>query len=136
MGWFRSNRSVVTWLAFFALACQFLLAFGHVHVGMFGGGSAAWAAAENRDVSAGVAPSSPQKIPIGHSGDFCAICTDISLAGMPVVPIPTIVLAPIYSPTFCGRHLRTARGPLSTIFHLTLVALPRSTRFTSIPGPA
>ncbi len=94
MGWFRSNRSVVTWLAFFALACQLLLSFGHVHVGMFGGGSAAWAAAENRDVSAGVAPSSPQKNPTGLSGDFCAICANISLAGMLVEPIPAIVLAP------------------------------------------
>jgi hypothetical protein len=94
MGWFRSNRSVVTWLALFALACQLLLSFGHVHASKFGGGSAAWASAENRDASAGVAPSSPQKIPIGHSGDFCAICANISLAGILVVPILTIVLAP------------------------------------------
>jgi hypothetical protein len=94
MGWFRSHRSVMTWLAFFALASQLLPSFGHVHVGKFSGGTVAWAAAENGDASAGIAPSSRQKNPTGLSGDFCAICASISLAGTLVVPILAIVLAP------------------------------------------
>jgi hypothetical protein len=94
MRWFRSNRGAVAWLAFFALACQLLLSFGHVHVGKFSGGSAAWAAAETGDASADVPPSSPQRSPPGLAGDFCAICANISLAGTLVLPILAIILAP------------------------------------------
>src|SRR5258706_9945961 len=94
MGWFRSNCSVVTWLAFFALACQLLLSFGHVHVGKVSGGSTAWAAAQTEDTSANIAPLSPQKKPTGLAGDFCAIFASISVAGMLVVPILAIILAP------------------------------------------
>ncbi|HWN49279.1 MAG TPA: hypothetical protein VNO18_05535 [Xanthobacteraceae bacterium] len=94
MGWFRSNRGIVAWLAFFALACQLSFSFGHVHVGKFSGGSAAWAAAETGDASADVPPSSPQNSPTGLAGDFCAICANISLVGTLVVPILAVILAP------------------------------------------
>src|ERR1700719_1443282 len=94
MRWFRSNRGGVAWLAFFALACQLLLSFGHVHVGKFSGGSAAWAAAESTDGSSDVPPSSPQKSPPGLAGDFCAICANISLANTLVLPILATILAP------------------------------------------
>jgi hypothetical protein len=94
MRWFRSNRGVVAWLAFFALACQALLSFGHVHVGKFSGGAAAWAAAESGDASADGPSSSPQKNPNGLAGDFCAICANISIANTLVLPILAIILAP------------------------------------------
>jgi len=83
---------MVAWLAFFALACQLLLSFGHVHAGKFSGGSAAWAAAESGNAAADVPPSSPQKKPIGLAGDFCAICANISLANTLVLPILAIIL--------------------------------------------
>jgi hypothetical protein len=94
MGWFRSrsNRSVVTWLAFFALACQFLLSFGHLHVGRFSGGSAEWAA--TADASTDLSPLSPQKKPTGLAGDFCAICANINLVGAAVLPILALILIP------------------------------------------
>jgi hypothetical protein len=81
-------------LAFFALACQLLLSFGHVHGGKFSGGSAAWAAAESGNAAADGPPSSPQKNPTGLAGDFCAICANISLANTLVLPILAIILAP------------------------------------------
>jgi hypothetical protein len=98
MAWFRANRGVVAWLAFFALACQLSFSFGHVHVGKFSGGSAAWAAADvgdvsNGDVSADTSPSPPQKNPAGLAGDFCAICANISLAGTLILPVLAIILA-------------------------------------------
>jgi hypothetical protein len=123
MGWFRSNRSAVTWLAFFALACQLLLSFSHVHVSKFSNGSATWATAETGDTSAAVAPPSPQKNPNGRSADFCAICANISLAGMLVVPVLAIILAPSLftevlrwsltasEPASFDRLLFHARGP-------------------------
>jgi hypothetical protein len=90
MGWFRSNRGIATWAAFFALACQLVLSFGHVHFGKFSGGSAAWATTDKRDV-----PSpSPEKNPVGFAGDFCAICANISLVGTVVLPILAILLLP------------------------------------------
>jgi hypothetical protein len=94
MGWFRSNRSVVTWLAFFALACQLLLSFGHLHLGKFSGGSAEWVAAQTADASTNESPLLPQKNPTGLVGDFCAICANINLAGSVVLPILAIILIP------------------------------------------
>jgi hypothetical protein len=91
MGWFRSSRSGVAWLAFFALACQLVLSFGHVHLGNFGGGSAAWAAVVD---GAAVPPSPPQKGPTGLPHDFCAICANVGLASTLVVPDSPFVLVP------------------------------------------
>jgi len=91
MRWFRSSRGGVAWLAFFALACQLLLSFGHVHLGKFSG-PVTWAAAED-----GVAPASvppPQKAPTGLADEFCAICANIGLAGALVVPDSPMVVAP------------------------------------------
>jgi hypothetical protein len=104
MRWFRSNRGGVAWLAFFALACQLVLSFGHVHAGQFGGGSMVWAAAETGDAPADVSPSSPQKKPIGLAGDFCAICANISLANALILPILAIILAPRLFTGIFGRQ--------------------------------
>jgi hypothetical protein len=94
MGWFRSNRTVVTWLAFFALACQLVLSFGHVHIGKFSGASATWATTETGDASSGSTTPLPQRNPNGRSVDFCALCANMSLAGMLVMPMLAIILAP------------------------------------------
>jgi hypothetical protein len=81
MGWFRTNRGGVTWLALFALACQFFLSFGHVHVGKFaGGGPVVWAIADNSNSSLAVAPSSPQQRPTKPAARFCATCVNIHIA--------------------------------------------------------
>ncbi len=123
MGWFRSKRGVVAWLAFFALACQLVLSFGHVHGGHVGGGSTAWAAPEARDGSANAPPSSPQNQPIGLAGDFCAICANINLAKTLILPILAIILAPrlfteilpwslaASAPTTFDHRPSSARGP-------------------------
>jgi hypothetical protein len=80
MGWLRSNGGKFAWLAFFALACQFMLTFGHVHLGNASAISHAAAG------SAG-APSSPaQKTPAGLVRDFCAVCNNIGLANAIVLP--------------------------------------------------
>jgi hypothetical protein len=94
MDWFQSNRGVVAWLALFALACQLVLSFGHIHASKFGGGSPAFAAAETADASADGPPSQPQKDPTGLAADFCAICASINLAGTLILPVLAIVLLP------------------------------------------
>jgi hypothetical protein len=102
MRWFRSHRFEVASLALFALACQFLLSFGHVHFDRSLGNSSHWAiaAASGKAVAAPVGrvtttdlPASPgQKNPSRLGDDFCAICANISLAGALVVPdAPTLL---------------------------------------------
>ena len=94
MGWFRSNRGVVAWLALFALACQLVLSFGHVHASTFGGGTFAVAASETGGASSDGPPSAPQKNPVGLAVDFCAICASISLTGTLILPVLAIILTP------------------------------------------
>jgi hypothetical protein len=93
MRWFRSNDGRVAWLAFFALACQFVFTFGHVHLGNVRVISSALAIAADGSADA---PSSPtQKAPTGLAQDFCAVCNHISLASALVLPDSTAVIPPI-----------------------------------------
>jgi|SRR5277367_2073946 len=103
MRWFRSHRLEVATLALFALACQFVLSFGHVHLDRFAGSSSGWAVAARAEkaIAAPVAkitlaalPTSPrQKNPNGLGDDFCAICANTNLAGTLVIPIAPALLA-------------------------------------------
>jgi hypothetical protein len=122
MAWFRTNRGVVVWLALFALACQFALSFGHIHIGKSGAGLAAQVAAQATGPAAD-APSPPQKKPVGFADDFCAVCANISLAGALILPILAYILAPdvltrpsgwpsaAREPASFGRRPFSARGP-------------------------
>ena len=95
MPWFRSHRLKVAWLALFALACQFVLSFGHLHLGRFAGNSTNWvaAAAGKTDTAPAVnftladlslLPLEKNRNELGV--DFCAICASINLADALVVP--------------------------------------------------
>jgi hypothetical protein len=95
MRWFRSHRLEVASLALFALACQFVLSFGHVHLNRFAGSSINWATAAAGKAVAGTPgkvtladlPTSPrQKNPDRLADDFCAICANINLASALVPP--------------------------------------------------
>ena len=91
MRWFRSHRLKVASLALFALTCQFVLSFGHVHLNRF---ASNWAvAAVAGKVTLADFPTSPrQKNPSGLGEDFCAICASINLAGALVAPTaPTLL---------------------------------------------
>ncbi len=94
MAWFRTNRGIAAWLAFFALACQLSFSFGHVHINKFAVGPAAQAAIQTADTTADVPPPAPQKDPAGLASDFCAVCANISLAGALILPILALILAP------------------------------------------
>jgi hypothetical protein len=96
MRWFRSNGGGAAWLALFALACQFVLTFGHVHLG--GVSVISSASAISADAAGGSAggPSSPvRKTPTGLVRDFCAVCNHIGLAGALVLPAPPAAIPPI-----------------------------------------
>lgn len=115
MEWFRSNVRLGSRLALFALAIQFVLAFGHFH------GNSAQAASASVDAkrsehhhSIGFAamqvdasdrtspPSASGPVrsntsdhrPAGHPSDDCAICAVMALANAMLVATPPYLLAP------------------------------------------
>ena len=103
MGWFRSNRCGVAWLAVFALAYQFVLAFGHVHLGRPGAPSDAFAlAAEIGNLPADSSSPAPQKKPSGLGDVLCAICASINLASTLITPTAPAAALPVPD----VRHLR------------------------------
>ena len=102
MSWFRSNRGRITSLALFALACQLVLSFGHVHLGKVSVAPIVIAAiapltVTTSDDSPGLPRAPPQKSPHGFGDDFCAICASISLASLLVVPTAPAVVPPFSS---------------------------------------
>jgi hypothetical protein len=94
MRWFRSQKLKVASLALFALTCQFVLSFGHVHLNRFAGQASNWAIATAAGkVTLADLPVSPRhKSPSGLGEDICAICANINLAGALIAPTaPTIL---------------------------------------------
>ena len=102
MGWVRFHRRYGAWPGLAALVLQFVLSFGHIHVGNvhFNGAARASgvAAATSQHVSVA---QSPQKLPARNSGqnsgdddDYCPICASIFLASTsffaepPKLPVP------------------------------------------------
>jgi hypothetical protein len=115
MRWFRANAKFGGRLALFALALQFVLSFGHIHIeDLYGPGHAA--AAITAPGTDGSQPQ-PANHPSKHSDDYCAVCATMSLLGnsfiaaAPLLPQPlasqavervdhisTLVIAPLRSP--------------------------------------
>lgn len=85
LGWFRSNNAGGTWLAFFALACQLVLTFGHVHFARVGVLSAGFASTASPATDSASTPASPAR-PDGLAQDFCAVCSNIALANTLLLP--------------------------------------------------
>ena len=102
MRWFRLHSFGLTSLALLALACQFVVSFGHFHLDHTAGfstgrsiaavvGSAI--AAPAGKVALADQPAAPrEKNPEGLGDDFCAICANISLAAAIVLPIVLLFL--------------------------------------------
>jgi hypothetical protein len=93
MRWFRANKILGGRLALFALAVQFVLAFGHIHRDDIYG-SARPAAAIAAALPDGSQPL-PANHPAKHGDDYCAICATVSLLGnsfaaaAPSLPLPS-----------------------------------------------
>ena len=93
MRWFRANKTFGSRLALFALAVQFVVAFGHIHRDDIYG-SARPAAAIAAAVPDGSQPL-PANHPAKHGDDYCAICAAVSLLGnsfvaaAPTLPLPS-----------------------------------------------
>jgi hypothetical protein len=125
MRWLRSHRNGAGWLACFALACQLVLSFGHIHLTQPVGQAstaAALGSALAGDASGGDNPGQP-KHPSGLTDDYCAVCRNISLTAASIVPIapaievPHSIVAPLSwsateaEPPGLAYLLLRARGP-------------------------
>jgi hypothetical protein len=96
MGWLRSNSGKFAWVAFFALACQFALTFGHLHLGNIGIISAAlMAPTDSTNGSTGAPSSTAPQTPTRVAQDFCAVCNNISLANTLVLPVSPTPISPL-----------------------------------------
>ncbi len=96
MRWFRSRKLAVILVALFALACQFVHTFGHVHFERFAEGAlTTWgnAAVPAATKLAADQPSQDRHGPIRLVDGFCAICASISLAGTVLIPDGPAVVA-------------------------------------------
>ena len=124
MAWLRSKTGRIAWLALFALACQLVLSFGHVHLAKNTG--IAWTAAlsaANIDAQADQSSPPSPRGPVSTPDDFCAICANINLAATLVLPVLASILAPVLvtaelprlqadiRPRSIARLLFSARGP-------------------------
>jgi hypothetical protein len=97
MRWFRTNKTFCGRLGLFALAVQFVLAFGHIHREDIYGSArpAAAIAAALPDGSQPLPANHPANHPAKHSDDYCAICATMSLLGnsfvaaAPTLPLPS-----------------------------------------------
>ena len=94
LGRFRSHIAGGTWLAFFALACQLILTFGHTHFdngGVTGSASPAIPLPEVSSSTAAPAKRPPQ----GLAQDFCAVCSNLALAQTLVLPASPRWVTPV-----------------------------------------
>jgi hypothetical protein len=101
VSWFRSNRGKVTWLALFALTCQLVLSFSHLHLTKVSAApivvavNTAFAVNTGEDSSA--LPRAPPLNDSTKGGDFCALCASINQAATLIVPAAPTVVAPFSS---------------------------------------
>jgi hypothetical protein len=95
MSWFRSNGQKVAMLGLFALACQLLVSFGHIHITRWSIDASGLAVSSG--IVAGcevVRPASPQKLPAGFADEFCAICASVGMASALIVPDYPLLVVP------------------------------------------
>jgi Protein of unknown function (DUF2946) len=87
MKWIRSNIKQGSRLALFALAVQFVLAFGHFH-----GGTAQAAPVTVSDAAQQQSPSNPDSD--RQTNDACAICAVVAMANTTLFAVPPLLVLP------------------------------------------
>ena len=122
MRWFRANRKYGGRLALFALAVQFVLAFGHIHPEDIYG-SANTAASSAATVALSAADHSrllPTNRPANHTDDYCAICASIYLLGSsfvaaaPPLPLPVVSYAIEHVDRVAAAVITPRRAPFQS----------------------
>jgi hypothetical protein len=93
MRWFRLHTRPTACLAFFALALQLVLSFGHAH-----GDKLRLSAADAKVAAFSSIKSGSTDTPAGpaqqDNDDFCAICASVTLGGSLILPTPPAAALP------------------------------------------
>jgi hypothetical protein len=100
MRWVRSKLRFGAWCALFALALQFTLSFGHVHLAGAGSSKATLLAdwATQQSAPSADAPAVPAKhAPKGIAHEQCAVCNLMQLLGAAVPPAGPALELPLVS---------------------------------------
>jgi hypothetical protein len=123
MHWVRANLRFAAWCALFALALQFALTFGHVHVPGLKKGLLLSQLIVPSSAAVADAPAKPAKPakPIAH--DQCAVCASIQLASSVI---------PAAAPSFL-LHASPPRSRLGFDIARVLAAAPHN--FFQARGP-
>ena len=104
MRWFRTNRRFAGTLALFALALQFSLAFGHIHLRDFAGVPGV----EVAQAQATTADPADDHNRSHSADDYCLICATANLAGTLVLPSQVALVLPISSTDTSYGHFCAA----------------------------
>ena len=109
MIWLRSNGGKISWIAFLALACHFIVTFSHVHIDHFGVASSVLMKLTDADHHShhGTAPTAPKKR-LRHSPDLCAVCGSINLANALALPASPGIILP-------DSFIQKVRGSLAAV---------------------
>jgi hypothetical protein len=117
MRWIRSNTRFASWLALFALAVQFTLSFGHLHLDARVNKAAPTIAA-GMGINAPAPGAIPDR-PIKHGkfAEFCAICAVVHMASAsltatsPSLSLPDLLPDEWMFVTFDARVIAVLRLP-------------------------
>ncbi len=99
MRWIRANLKITAWCAFFALAVQLILSFGHFHRNGIGLGSISpslLASSADQAIPEAIDASGGPSKPTVPAVVYCGVCAVVNLAGSvvppatPAVPLPAV----------------------------------------------
>jgi hypothetical protein len=96
MQWVRRNICRGCWAALFALAIQFVVSFGHIHLKDLQVASSAVATLLPADDADGTGPADDDRSGIRHP--FCAICVAFNLTANSVLPTVSLLTNPVDRP--------------------------------------
>jgi len=124
MQWIRRNSGLGSWAALFALAIQFVVSFGHVHLQGLQGSSLAVAIQLQPQANGadGTGPAGDDRRAAGH--DFCAICAAFSLTASSVLPTVSSLSNPVDRPHEWIADFHTAQVSFGLHFNFRARAPP------------
>jgi hypothetical protein len=124
MQWVRRNICCGCWAALFALAVQFVVSFGHIHLKDLQVASPAVTTplqpqANDAD---GTGPADDDRGGIRHR--FCAICVAFNLTANSVLPTVSLLTNPVDRPQEWVADFRTTHVPFGLDFYFRARAPP------------
>jgi hypothetical protein len=125
MQWIRRNSGLGSWAALFALAIQFVVSFGHIHLQDLQRSSPALATALQPQANGadGTRPAGDDRGAAGH--DFCAICVAFNLTANSVLPTVSLPTNPVDRPHEWTADFHTGHS-FGLHFHFRARAPPQT----------